>query len=249
MNIKGKLIAFLILLVVLLFTWLMLHDRNKKTYIYADFGVDVPENYQVLGIDISHYQGEINWSQLTDVRWNDDSIGFVFIKCTEATSFIDDKCADNCEQAAKYDMPFGLYHFFRPDFSASEQAIFFAEQRKGSGDNLRPVIDVETHPNYSKQRLVDSVAVFLDVFEKRAGVRPIIYTGESYFNDYFSSSYLKYELFWIANYNGKSEVMESNDQVLIWQFSESATVNGISGKVDMNVAKPEFWEKVFIEKK
>ncbi len=239
MNLKGKLIAFFILTIIILFTWLMIQNKSGKSYIYADFGVNIPEEYQLLGLDVSHYQGDINWPQVDSMKIEGDSLEFVFIKCTEGTSKQDKKCKENVEGAEESDLEFGLYHFFHFDLSATKQAAFFSEEIAGYDFTLKPVIDVELRGNFSKEKLTDSVYVFLNLVEKNTSVRPIIYTNENFYLDYFKDSYLKNELYWIANYNGECESMQ-NENVIIWQFSESGTVNGISGKVDLNVAKPEF---------
>ncbi|MBI3133071.1 MAG: hypothetical protein HYZ14_00205 [Bacteroidetes bacterium] len=245
MNLKAKLTALVILGIIVLFTWLMIQNKSGKSYLYADFGTDLPENYQALGIDVSHYQGEINWQQVSDMKINADSLHFVYIKCTEGTALEDDQCVMNAEGAAAADLVFGLYHFFRAELSAREQAVFFAARCLDLPDSLRPVLDVEVRGGFGKNHLVDSVDAFLQAFESLTGVRPMIYTNESFYKDYFVASYLKNERFWIANYNGECESMDHKN-VLVWQFSESGTVNGIGEKVDLNVAKPEFWDEVYL---
>jgi lysozyme len=245
MNLKGKLIALAILSIIVLFGWLMMQDKSGKSYLYADFGADLPEDYQALGIDVSHYQGDISWKEVSAMKIHEDSIHFVYLKCTEGTALEDDRCTENAEGASAENLVFGLYHFFRAELSAYDQAVFFAEKCLALNDSLRPALDVEIRNNFSKDRLVDSAYVFLQTVEKLVGVRPMIYTNESFYEDYFVNSYLKNERYWIANYNRECESMDHKN-VLIWQFSETGTVNGIKDKVDLNVAKPEFWDEVYL---
>lgn len=247
MNLKGKLIALLIMTIILLFVWLVVQDKSRKSYLYPDFGVDLPEGYQALGIDVSHYQGEIDWPEVSAMHVLDDSLHFVYLKCTEGTALEDDRCAENAVGASAANLPFGLYHFFRVELNATDQAVFFAEKCLALSDSLRPVLDVEVRTNWKKDRYVDSVYTFLVTFEKLTTIRPMIYTNESFYEDFFQNSYLRNERYWIANYNGKSKAMNEKENVLIWQFSESGTVNGISGKVDLNVAKPAFWKEVYLD--
>lgn len=239
MNFKGKLISLILLTIICLFVWLLFQERTKKSYLYYDFGEVIPEDYQILGIDVSHHQGEINWEEVDKMSSNGDSIHFVYLKATEATSFEDDMCYDNAVGARSVGLPYGLYHFFRPDFSARDQAIFFAEKCSNLNDTLRPMLDVESNGKLGKSRLIDSVFVFMKVFEHKMRMRPIIYTFESFYEDYFEDSYLKNDYFWIANYNGESDAIEK-ENVILWQFSETGTVDGISTKVDLNVAKSSF---------
>jgi lysozyme len=225
----------------------MIQNKSKKSYLYPDFGIDVPESYQSLGIDVSHYQGEINWTEVSAMTILDDSIGFAFIKLTEGTSLIDDQASTNAEGALKEEILFGFYHFFRPSLDVESQALFFCEQAMEFDYTLRPVIDVEVTENYGAARIVDSVFQFLKIVEEKTGYRPAIYTNESFFTDVFQNSYLKNEVYWIANYNGACEAMDL-DNVFVWQFSDKGTVDGISSKVDLNVAKPAFKEVMVIEK-
>ncbi len=245
MNLRSKLISLFILAVIVLFVWLMIQNKSKKSYLYPDFGVEVPESYQSMGIDVSHYQGEINWEELSAMTILDDSISFAFIKLTEGTSLVDDQATRNADGAAEEEIRFGFYHFFRPSLDATSQAHFFVEQAKEFKYNLRPVIDVELTDNYTSTRIVDSVFQFLKIVETETGNRPAIYTNESFFNDVFQNSYLKNEVYWIANYNGECDAMGLNN-VFIWQFSDKGTVDGISAKVDLNVAKPEFWDAMVL---
>ena len=247
MNLKGKLISLFILAVIILFVWLMIQNKTKKSYLYPDFGIDVPETYQSLGIDVSHYQGEINWTEVSAMSILNDSIGFAFIKLTEGTSLLDDQAIRNAEGASEEKILFGFYHFFRPSLDARSQALFFSEQAKEFDYTLRPVVDVELTENYSAARIVDSVYQFLKIVETETGNRPAIYTNESFFTDVFQNSYLKNEVYWIANYNGECQAMDLKN-VFVWQFSDKGTVDGISSKVDLNVAKPTFKDAMVLEK-
>jgi len=244
MNLKGKFLSLIILTIICLFIWFLIQDRKKKSYMYFDFGEPIPEDYQILGIDVSHHQGEINWQDVDEMSANGDSIHFVYLKATEATNFEDDQCFENAVGARSVDLPYGLYHFFRPDFSARKQALFFANKCAMLNDTLRPMLDVETNGKFGNSRLIDSVFVFMTVFEMQMNMRPIIYTFESFYEDYFENSYLKNDYFWIANYNGESDAIE-NENVILWQFSETGTVDGIATKVDLNVAKQSFNEVMY----
>ncbi|MBK7128476.1 MAG: glycoside hydrolase family 25 protein [Crocinitomicaceae bacterium] len=238
----GKLVYGIVILSILsLFAWLMLQQRAEKSFIYPDFGVPVPENFTLLGIDVSHYQGEINWTQVSQMSYAQDSISFAYIKVSEGLTVTDDLYEKNCDGAEANQIKFGLYHFFRFENSAREQALRFASYCLEVNDSLLPVVDVEIHQK-KKSALVDSVRLFLDVVEQKTKRRPMIYTSEKFFQDYFEKSLLMHEKFWIANFNRECNVLELPN-VLVWQFSESATVNGIGHPVDMNVAKPEFYNQ------
>ncbi|UKN02666.1 hypothetical protein K6119_03955 [Paracrocinitomix mangrovi] len=223
---------------VLLIWFLYLKGPSFKN-VYNSFGDDIPEEYPVMGIDISHYQGEVNWDQLGDMRIDDDSIQFVFIKATEGLSVRDDRKRINAFGARSQEIDYGFYHFFIPTLSASDQADFFCESIGGYNFDLKPVLDIETETTYSKKRLLDSVNVFLNRVEEQLEVRPIIYTYSNFYDNYFSNH--SQELFWVAKYSRRCDAME-NKNVICWQFSETGTVDGINEKVDLNIAKDNFFE-------
>lgn len=248
MKIKRWAFTTLVLFVILTFAWLVLKDKSTKSYIYSNYGVDLPMPDQLLGIDVSHYQHTINWVDVNNMNIGSDSISFTYLKLSEGKTLVDDYAEKNTNNLLESDLYFGYYHFFRPSISAKKQADFFTAQPIFSKANLIPVIDVEISEGMSNKKLNDSVLVFLNLVEKKTKVRPMIYTNESMFNDNFCKSFLKNEKYWIANYNGNSEAYKKNNNVIIWQFSDEGTVNGISSKVDMNICKPELFESIKTKK-
>ncbi|MBD3636778.1 MAG: glycoside hydrolase family 25 protein [Crocinitomicaceae bacterium] len=235
---KGVFIIFGILTVYLI--WTVLNEATKNTK-YGSFGSIVPEDYPIMGIDVSRYQGEINWNLVRDMRSGDDSIQFVFIKATEGVSLEDPMKRTNAYGARGADIDYGFYHFYIPSLPAWKQAQFFCEEIGGYNFDLKPVIDIEADTDMSGDDLRDSVRVFLNFVENRLGVRPIIYT---YSKMYESKLRMLPELFWIAKYSRECRAMEEDEEVICWQFSESGTVDGIAEKVDLNVAKENFFELI-----
>lgn len=211
-------------------------DNNE----YGNFGEQIPAAYDILGIDISHYQEEINWNQVSQMTIEGDSIQFVFIKATEGATVEDSRKRQNAFGARSVEIDYGFYHFFRHKVSATEQAHFFCDEIGGYNFDLRPVLDVEPNGYFSKSKLKDSIAVFLDVVESRLNTRPLVYT---YFNLYESTLSDLDETFWVAKYSKNCPAM-ADPNVVCWQFSEKGTVDGINEKVDLNVGKDEFFEKV-----
>lgn len=244
MKFKQRFVAVLVVFTIAVFLYLVLIDKTTKSYLYYDFGAELPEHYSYLGIDVSHHQGDIDWGQVNRMQIDDDSVDFVYIKASEGISFTDDKLLQNAAGCEENKIDFGLYHFFKPEFSAKKQAIFFSQKCLLVGDTLRPMLDVEQNSKFTKSRLLDSVYVFINTFNQLVKMKPIIYTYESFYRDYFGESYLKHELFWIANYNGETKLIKE-DNVVVWQFSETGTVNGIKTKVDLNVAKSNFKELMY----
>ncbi len=235
---------------ILLFSGIVLigyivFQTAHKSILYSSFGADIPKKYPVFGIDISHYQGAINFEALEQMSLENDSVQFVYIKATEGENFKDSRSSENAKGCSMYNLKYGFYHFYSPYTAATIQATFFCEIIKEYNFDLIPVIDIEEKGDLSKTALLDSINIFLNVVENNLSMRPMIYTYSSFFNTNFNGKNFNDELFWIANYNRSNPLMKK-DNVVAWQFSEKGTINGINTPVDLNVAKEYFMEKVLV---
>ncbi len=187
---------------------------------------------KVAGIDVSQYQGKINWEQVRNIE-NDFKIGFVFIRATAGTDKEDTQFKNNWKESKNNGMIRGAYHYYRPNENSLKQANnFIATVQLKKGD-LPPVLDIESMP---KKQSLDSLKVglrrWLEKVHQHYKVKPIIYTGEKYYNDFLKEEFSTYS-FWIANYNFFVEDLQDN--WLFWQFTEKATVAGIKENVDVNI--------------
>ena len=98
---------------------------------------------------------------------------------------------------------------------------------------MPPVLDIEKLPKtQSIVRLKVGLRNWLSAVEKHYGVKPIIYSGESYYKDFLNEEFSEYPL-WIANYNFWRNDLESDWQ--FWQFTEKAKIEGIDAMVDLNI--------------
>jgi len=91
---------------------IILLDTKRSSFIYSDFGVKIPGNYALMGIDVSHHQGDINFAEVVEMTKNGDSLEFVYIKATEGTDFCDRNFDENAEGFAALRMPYGFYHYY-----------------------------------------------------------------------------------------------------------------------------------------
>jgi lysozyme len=232
---------FLVISLVLIggLGFVLFEEQKKSNLTFPDFGAALPRHHEVLGIDVSHHQGHINWDLVLKMIIEGDSIQFAFIKLTEGTDFIDKDAKRNSEALLKAKIPFGYYHFYNPKESAIAQANYLIEN--AAKTTLKPVLDIEVKGELTKSQLIDSVLLFMTIVKRQLGINPIIYTYESFYSDLFASSPLQNEWFWIANYTGKSTAFDKQ-HVIAWQFTDKGTVDGISEKVDLNTAKPNFWK-------
>jgi len=241
-----KFIVISVLFLVLIFG--VYHYRNAILY-YFSFKSDkvLKEDkvaqariFQILnahkeltfGFDISQYQGEIDWEQIDSVE-NKFPLHFVLIRATAGNNKEDTEFDDNWKAAKKHHFIRGAYHYYRPNENSLEQAENFIKTvtlRKG---DLPPVLDIEQLP---KEQSIDSLKVGLKRWLKKIDahykVKPIIYTGEKYYEDFLKEEFSEYT-FWVANYNFFVENIK--EDWLFWQFTEKATIKGINERVDLNI--------------
>ncbi len=197
-------------------------------------------NYQVLekhegksiGLDVSEYQGKIRWTYV-DTLEQKYPLHFVFIRATVGKDRKDRQFNKNWLGAKENKMIRGAYHYYRPNENSMEQAELFIKTVTLQKGDLPPVLDIEKLPkNQSIENLKLGLKRWLNAVESHYGVKPIIYTGERYYDDFLKEEFSDY-LFWIANYNFYRE--EIAEDWLFWQFTEKASVPGIKGNVDINI--------------
>ncbi|QMI80999.1 MULTISPECIES: glycoside hydrolase family 25 protein [Bacteroides] len=207
--------------------------RWKPCYGQKGYGVCMPCNYEVHGIDISHYQGKIDWELLTHNREAKFPIHFIFLKATEGGDHGDDTFTQNFGQARKYGFIRGAYHYFIPKTDAHKQADFFIRTVQLAKGDLPPVLDVETTGKQSPQELKAAVKTWLDRVEAHYGVKPILYTSYKFKKRYLSDSIFNAYPYWIAHYYVDSVRYEGKWH--FWQHTDVGTVPGIEEEVDLNV--------------
>lgn len=187
------------------------------------------------GIDVSHYQGSIDWNKVKA-----SGITFAFIKASEGKSYRDKRFIDNVEGSSTAGLLIGPYHFLNAQTQedARLEARNFAAAIQSAGGIMRftlpLVMDYENNPGgLSPEQITKVALVFLQEIERLTSRRPIIYTGNSFAAN-FSSALSSYKL-WIARYSSKvpSDV-PAWKRWHFWQYSSKGSVPGIKGNVDMN---------------
>ena len=207
--------------------------RWKPCYGLKAYGICVPCCYDVHGIDISHYQGSIDWVQLTTNKTTKFPIHFVFMKATEGGDHADDTFPFNFDQAHRYGFIRGAYHFFSPKTDPLKQADFFIRTVQLIPGDLPPVLDVETIGKSTAHDLKIAVKTWLDRIESHYGVKPILYTSYKFKNRYLSDSVFNTYPYWIAHYYVDSVKYEGPWH--FWQHTDVGNVPGIREEVDLNV--------------
>mgnify|MGYP003435129612 FL=1 len=221
-------------------------DKLSKTDVFSEArNLRVLEKHEgkTVGIDVSEYQGKISWSYVDTIE-NQYPLHFVFIRATAGNDAVDRRFKRNWEGAKKNKMIRGAYHYYRPNENSLEQAALFIKTVRLQKGDLPPVLDIEKLPkNQSMTNLKKGLRKWLQAIESHYKVKPIIYTGEKYYDDFLKEEFSDY-LFWIANYNFYRE--EIQDDWLFWQFTERAAVPGIEGNVDVNIYNGDLQQLQFI---
>lgn len=189
------------------------------------------EDVTVEGVDVSHYQGEIDWTKVKD-----DGIAFAIIKATQGTRSVDPRFKLNWAGAKKAGLSRGAYHFLEPDQDGSAQARHFLETVNFAAGDLIPVVDVERKGD----ALPATLKAFLAEVKRRLGVDAVIYVSPSFWNEHLADAFenpLPNPL-WIAEYGvSQPKPTRKIGPWLVWQYSQSGRVDGIAGPVDRDRAR------------
>ncbi|SHF53997.1 lysozyme [Bacteroides luti] len=232
-----RVLAFLLIIFFsALFYWFFIRPysyRWKSCSGDKEYGVCMPSGFEVHGIDISHYQGNINWEELVEYQSPDYPLQFVFVKATEGGDLGDDAFQKNFDSARKYGFIRGAYHFFNPGAPAAKQAQFFINTVKLDSADLPPVLDVEKKGIRSKESLVKAIKLWLDIVEAHYGVKPILYTSYKFKTSYLNDSIFNSYPYWIAHYYVDS--VEYKGKWRFWQHTDVGTVPGVEESVDLNI--------------
>ncbi|MEA2676684.1 MAG: lysozyme [Chloroflexota bacterium] len=189
------------------------------------------------GIDVSHWQGQIAWSDVAA-----DGVHFAIAKATEGRVYQDTEYARNKERAAAFGIAFTAYHFANPDTTAND-AVLEADNFVDTADlgpgNLRPVLDLEKNGGLGINKLRRWVTAWLARVESRVGVKPLIYTSPSFWHDKMGNSRWfadnGYGL-WIAHWHVAAPRVPARNWGgqgwTIWQYDNCGSIEGIDGCVD-----------------
>lgn len=200
-----------------------------------------PEGYDIHGIDISHYQGTIDWPALRDATINDCPVRFIITKATEGQSLTDDNFQDNFYQTREHGFIRGAYHFWNAKVSARKQADLFIKEVPLEKGDLPPILDVENKPTtISLEKFQASILEWLDIMEKRYHTKPIIYTYYKFKEKYLSDSRFDKYPYWIAHYY--VDKVEYKGEWKFWQHTDNGHIPGISGTVDFDIYNGSFYD-------
>lgn len=215
------------------YDWSKLIDNNgRKSY------VDNEGNEALSGIDVSTYQGDIEWDKVKS-----DNIDFAIIRAgyrgyESGEINEDDKFKKNISGAINNGIDVGVYFFSQAisEEEAKEEAEFILDAIKGYEVKYPIVFDMEYVENgrinsLSMEERTNITLAFCEVI-KNAGYEPMIYGNQFWLQEYVSLHDINdYEL-WLAQYNERPNFPY---EFRVWQYTDSGQVDGIEGNVDLNL--------------
>ena len=207
--------------------------QTAKFVRYPAFGIDIPDSYEIHGIDVSKYQSFIDWPSVKEMKVNDVHISFAFIKATEGLGNVDKQFKRNWQKAAEAGMIRGAYHFFLATKSGKIQAKNFISNVQLRPGDLPPVLDIEQLYGVKPEKMRKEVQDWLTIVEDYYKVRPIIYTYVNFYSRFLQGEFDDYPL-WAAHYLEKDKPRITRSWSF-WQHNEGGRVNGITKPVDFNV--------------
>ncbi len=206
------------------------------------------KRYAVRGVDVSVYQGDIDWQRLAA-----NDIEFVFIKASEGSTYKDKNYPQNIKGAKETELAIGAYHFVSFESGGEAQAKNFINSVDANDISLPPVIDLEMYGRYVKhppsEEVVDAIlGPMIEKLCEEYKRTPIIYTNRSTYAMYLSGKYKDCDI-WICDLL-KSPTLPDGRQWKFWQYSHTGRLDGYSGDekhIDLNVfygSKEEFEEYI-----
>ena len=193
-------------------------------------------HYPVKGIDVSSYQGEIEWEQLEK-----QDLKFAFIKATEGSTFVDKYFKKNWKAVGHTTLRIGAYHFFSYDSGGETQAQNFINTVPIDGQALPPVIDVEFYGDKeknppSRSQVEKELDVMVNMLEEHYGKRVILYTTKKAYDLYIKNSFDQCDI-WIRDVLTKPTLSDERTWTF-WQYTDREKLDGYSGNekfIDVNL--------------
>ena len=135
-------------------------------------------NLMITGIDLSEKNGRVDWSQL-----GSSGVDFAYLKATEALDIVDSAYRENLKNAKIHGILAGAYHWLHPELHVGQQADLFIQTVRTFTGMLRPVVCLEMYHD-SRGETEKNVRAFLALIERKIGIKPAIYTSDTYWKAY-----------------------------------------------------------------
>ena len=205
-----------------------------------------PHDYPIHGIDVSKFQGDIDWSAVAN-----SGVKFAWIKATEGGDHADDRFQANWAAAKEAGVPRGAYHFVYWCRPPLEEMAWFEQNAPVEADALPPVLDVEAtptsktcHRHLTQDAAIADMRVMLQEMERHYGKRPIIYTTVDFYEAILTDGAFTEYPIWVRSTKHHPSVRYGSRAWRFWQYQSDGSIPGIGGKVDRDAfaGTREQWE-------
>lgn len=213
-------------------------------------GVAAAKNFAIEGIDISKWQGEVDWQAAKAA-----GIHFAFIKSTEGGDHLDERFAQNWQEAKAAGVPRAAYHFVYWCRPAREQAAWFRQNVPADPTALPPVLDVEWNSQSKTcpariptEEAREKIRYMLKAMEEHTGKKPIIYTDITFHEDVLGNAFDDYP-YWVRSVAAEPQERYKERHWSFWQYTTTGLMPGVRGNVDRSVfaGTPAEWNQFLKE--
>ncbi|MDX3810104.1 glycoside hydrolase family 25 protein [Bosea thiooxidans] len=197
-------------------------------------GVRDARRKAIQGIDVSRWQGDIDWAKVKDAGTR-----FAFIKATEGGDHVDPNFKRNWAEAKKHGIPRGAYHFVWWCRPAKDQVRWIKKHIPRDPDALPPVLDVEWQNDsqctrrVSREDALEKIRIMMAALREHTGKKPIIYTDINFHEDVLEGAFNDHP-YWLRSTAAPLAKRYARDRWEFWQFTTTGRVPGIVGHVDRN---------------
>jgi lysozyme len=184
---------------------------------------------EAVGVDLSKWQGAVDFAQIKAA-----GKAYVFVKVSQGGDGVDPDYRRNIAAARAAGLYVGSYHFYTTDHTAQSQFDNVVKHLDMKAGDLPLVVDIEVLSKNSLPDLAAELKTFLGLLEQKYSIKPIIYSGESFANEYLKG-FADYPL-WLAEYTGATAPKLPLDWSAwtFWQHSQNGSVPGVNGAVDLD---------------
>lgn len=201
-----------------------------------DFAPDTPGAFVVKGIDVSYFQGDIDWAAVARAGTT-----FAWIKATEGGDRFDPKFDGNFAAAAAAGINRGAYHFYYFCRPVEDQIAWFVDHVPADPSALPPALDMEWNPQSPtctrrppREDVLAAMRTWLEAVERHYGKRPVIYTTVDFYRDRLQGAFPDYHI-WVRSVAGHPSIRYGERKWHFWQHTATGSVPGVRGNVDENV--------------
>lgn len=193
------------------------------------FATTASSNQIYEGIDVSNWQGYINYEQVKN-----DGIDIVYIKSSQGDNIVDSYFKINYNNAKANNLKVGFYHFLtaRDEEEAINQAEFFSSVISNTNPDCKLAMDFEVFGNLTVTEVNNISKVFLEKVKEITGKEVIIYSDTFNASNVFREGLAQNYPLWIAEYGVEVPRKTNWDTWEGFQYTSRGEVNGISGYVD-----------------